>query len=134
VEENEQRALLVGEAFSGQAMTVRMARSREKAVEECLSFHPHLFVFDIEMPEADSMNLIGWLREREILTHLILVAYSGRELKIGREQFGMNPTALMRRARVQPEQLEQLVLTILRGSRHIESVEEVADVSGVASA
>jgi hypothetical protein len=46
----------------------------------------------------------------------------------------MDPTALLKRARVQPEQLEQLVLTILRGSHHIESATEVADVSGVSSA
>jgi hypothetical protein len=40
----------------------------------------------------------------------------------------MEPTTLLKRARIQPEQLEQLVLTILRGSRHIESAAEVADL------
>ena len=134
VEENEQMALLVGEAFSGENTTVRMARSREQAMEECLSFHPHMLVFNVGLPDNEAFALAAWLREREILTHLILVAYSGRGLATAGAQFGMEPTALLKRARVQPEQLEQLVLTILRGSRHIESTTEVADVSGVTSA
>jgi len=134
VEESEQMALLVGEAFSGDNTTVRMARSREQAMDECLAFHPHLLVFNVGMPDNESLSLVAWLREREILTHLILVAYSGRGLTSAGAQFGMEPTTLLKRARVQPEQLEQLVLTILRGSRHIESATEVADVSGVSSA
>jgi PAS domain S-box-containing protein len=134
VEESEQMALLVGEAFSGDNTTVRMARSREQAMDECLAFHPHLLVFNVGMPDNESLSLVAWLREREILTHLILVAYSGRGLNSAGAQFGMEPTMLLKRARVQPEQLEQLVLTILRGSRHIESATEVADVSGVSSA
>jgi PAS domain S-box-containing protein len=134
VEESEQMALLVGEAFSGDNTTVRMARSREQAMDECLAFHPHLLVFNVGMADNESLSLVAWLREREILTHLILVAYSGRGLTSAGAQFGMEPTTLLKRARVQPEQLEQLVLTILRGSRHIESATEVADVSGVSSA
>ena len=134
VEENEQTALLVGEAFSGENTTVRMARSREHAMDECLSFHPHLLVLNVGMRDNEALSLAAWLRDRDILTHLILVAYSGRELTSGQIQFGMEPAALLKRARLQPEQLEQLVLTILRGARHIESAEQVPDVSGVTSA
>jgi PAS domain S-box-containing protein len=134
VEESEQMALLVGEAFSGENTTVRMARSREQAMDECLAFHPHLLVFNVGLPDNGALGLVGWLRDRDILTHLVLVAYSGQGLTSSGAQFGMEPTTLLKRARVQPEQLEQLVLTILRGSRHIESAAEVADVSGVASA
>jgi PAS domain S-box-containing protein len=134
VEDNEPMALLVGEAFSGENITVRMARTREQAMDECLSSHPHLLVFNVGLPDNEALSLVAWLREREILTHLILVAYSGRELAASGAKFGMEPTTLLKRARVQPEQLEKLVLTILQGSRHIESSERVADVSGVASA
>ena len=132
VESSEQMALLVGEAFSGDGATVRMARSREQAMDECLSFHPHLLVLNIVLPDSEALNLVGWLRDREILANLVLVAYSGRELMATGAKFGMEPAALLKRARVQPEQLEQLVLTILRGARHIESTQEVSDVSGVA--
>jgi len=98
VEESEQMALLVGEAFSGDNTTVRMARSREQAMDECLAFHPHLLVFNVGMPDNESLSLVAWLREREILTHLILVAYSGRGLNSAGAQFGMEPTMLLKRA------------------------------------
>jgi len=132
VEDSEQMALLVGEAFSGDSATVRMARSREQAMDECLSFHPHLLVLNVGLPDREALNLVAWLRDRELLANLILVAYSGGELTASGAKFGMEPATLLRRARVQPDQLEQVVLTILRGSRHIESAEEVTDVSGVA--
>jgi len=131
VEENEQMAVLVGEAFSSNSATVRMARSREQAMDECLSFHPHLLVLNVGLPDNEALNLLAWLRDRELLAHLILVAYSGRGLSAAGGKFAMEPANLLRRARVQPEQLEQVVLTILRGSRPIESAEEVTDVSGV---
>ena len=132
VEENEQMAILVGEAFSSEQATVRMARSREQAMDECLSFHPHLVVVNLGLPDGEALNFVAWLRDRELLAHLIVVAYSGRGLNAAGGKFGMEPATLLRRARVQPEQLEQMVLTILRGARNIESAEEVSDVSGVA--
>ncbi len=132
VEENEQMAVLVGEAFSSDHATVRMARSREQAMDECLSFHPHLLVVNISLPDNEAFNLASWLRDRELLAQVIVVAYSGRGLNSAGAKSGMEPATLLRRARVQPEQLEQFVLTILRGARHIESAEEVTDVSGVA--
>jgi DNA-binding response OmpR family regulator len=134
VEESEQMALLVGEAFSGENTTVRMARNHDQARDECLAFHPHLLVFNVALPNNEALRLVGWLRDRDVLTHLVLVAYSGRGLASSGAKSGMEPTTLLKRARVQPEELEQLVLTILRGSRHIESAAEVAGVSGVTSA
>jgi len=131
VEANERTALQVGEAFSGDSATVRVARSREQAMDECLSFHPHLLVLDVGLPDSEALNLVAWLRDRELLASVILVAYAGRRLTPGGTKLGMEPAALLKRARVQPEELERLVLTILRGTRHIESTEEVTDVSGV---
>jgi hypothetical protein len=46
----------------------------------------------------------------------------------------MDPTAFLKRGRVQPGQLEQLILTVVRGSRHIETSTEIPDISGVPSA
>ncbi len=131
IEESEQLALLVGEAFSSEGATVRMARSSEQAMDECLSFHPHLAILNLGLPDSEALNLVAWLRDRETLANVILVAYSGRELTAAGAKFGMEPATLLKKARVQPEQLEKLLLTILRGPRHIESTEEVTDVSGV---
>jgi PAS domain S-box-containing protein len=134
-ENNEKIALLVGDVFSGENTTVKMASTLDQSMGECASFQPHLLLLDIGMPDNEALSLVAWLRERETLTHLILVVYSGRELgSAGGGQFGMEPTAFLKRARVQPEQLEQLILTVLRGSRHFEGDAGVPDVSGVQSA
>jgi PAS domain S-box-containing protein len=135
VENNDKTALLVGDIFSGESATVKTARTQDQAMGECASYQPHVLVFNVELPDGEALSLVAWLRERESLTHLILVAYSGRELALsGGGQMGMEPTAFLKRARVQPEDVERLILTVLRGSRHIEGHDELRDVSGVPSA
>ena len=132
VDNDSDKALIVGEAFSGENATVKMTHAREQAKAECLGFRPHIVVLNMGLPEGDSYSLVNWLRESETLTRIVVIAYAGHEFApTGRERFGIEPAALLSQARVQPEQLELLLLTILRGSHHIEIEEEVPDVSGV---
>ena len=50
-----------------------------------------------------------------------LVVYSGRDLGAEeREQLTLGPTHFLTKARVQPQQLEALVLTLLHNSRQME--------------
>lgn len=128
-------ALMASEAFSSENATVKMAHSREQAMDECRSFQPHLLVLDIGMPDGEAFTLVNWLREKESLTHLVLVVYSGRAfMRAGGASFGMDPTTLLKQGRVQPEHVERLILTILRGSHPVEEEEPVPDVSGVRGA
>jgi DNA-binding response OmpR family regulator len=109
-----------------------VASTRQAGQDECLAFQPHLLVLDVALPGGDGFSLVNWLREREILARLPLVVYSGRELaQAGSEQLTLEPTHLLTRARVQPLQLETLVLTMLCGLRHAE--DSVSEVSGVHS-
>jgi PAS domain S-box-containing protein len=134
VEDSEPTARLVAEIFSGENGTVKIARSRDQATEECLSFQPHLVVLNIGLPEAEGFSLVDWLRQQESLTRLVLVLYSTRDHNTaGGGPPPMEPTTFLRRARVQPEILEALLLTILRGGRQIEAEVEAPDVSGVRS-
>lgn len=134
VDNNEKTSLRVGDVFSSEGATVRMVRTQDQAMGECASFHPHMLVLNLALPENDALNLVAWLRERQSLTRIILIAYSGLELAAaGGGHFGMEPSTFLRRARVQPEQLEQLILTVLRGARQLEDEEEVPDVFGVPS-
>jgi hypothetical protein len=49
------------------------------------------------------------------------VVYSGRELsQAERRQLTLGPTHFLTKARVQPQELEALILTMLRSSRQIE--------------
>lgn len=131
VENHERTAALVADVFSGEGSTVKMARTQDQAMAECASFQPHLVVLDMELPDNEALSLVAWLRERESLSRVILVAFAGRQLASTRGPSGTEPTALLKRARVQPEQLEQLILTVLRGSRHVAGEEEAPDVSGM---
>ena len=132
VDENESTARAVARIFSGEMCASRTAGSREQAMEESLSFQPHVLVLNIGLSESEGFNLVDWLREQDSLTRLVLVVYSGPDLaSIGADQSAMEPTAFLKRARVQPEQLETLLLTMLRGGDQIEVEEEISDVSGV---
>lgn len=90
-------------------------------LDACFSFRPHLLVLDIGLPDGDGFNMVDWLRKHDGFAHLPLVVYSGRELSPEeRRQLTLGPTHFLAKARVQPQQLEALVLTMLRSSRQIE--------------
>ena len=75
-------------------------------------------VLDIGLPDGDGFNVVDWLRQHENLAQLPLVVYSGRELSPEeRRQLTLGPTYFLAKTRVQPQQLEALVLTMLRSSR-----------------
>jgi PAS domain S-box-containing protein len=132
VENDSDRALLVGEAFSTENATVKVTHSREQAMDECFMYQPHLLVINIDLPDGGGFSLVDWLREHEVLSRLIVVVYSGRRMVSSNgRQAGMDPGVLLKQSRVQPEQLELLLLTILRGSHQIEAEAETPDVSVV---
>jgi CheY-like chemotaxis protein len=94
---------------------VQLAHTRQSALDACFAFQPHLLVLDIGLPDGDGFNLVDWLRQNEGLASLPLVVYSGRELSPAeRRQLTLGPTHFLTKARVQPQQLEALVLTMLR--------------------
>jgi hypothetical protein len=63
------------------------------------------------------------LRQHKNLAQLPLVVYSGRDLSPEeRSQLTLGPTYFLAKTRVQPQQLEALVLTMLRSSRTTEDI------------
>jgi CheY-like chemotaxis protein len=102
---------------------VEVAHSRQEALDACFAFQPNLLVLDIGLPDGDGFNVVDWLRQHETLARLPLVVYSGRQLTPAeRRQLTLGPTHFLTKARVQPQQLEALVLTMLRSSRQMEEV------------
>jgi CheY-like chemotaxis protein len=78
-------------------------------------------VLDLSLPDGDGFNVVDWLRQHEELAHLPLVVYSAREIAPAeRSQLQLGPTHFLTKAKVQPQQLESLVLTMLRRSRQME--------------
>jgi PAS domain S-box-containing protein len=121
VEDDRDLAGVIGGVFSRESIAVQLAYSLEQALDACFTFRPHLLVLDIGLPDGDGFNVVDWLRRHESLARLPLVVYSGRDLSPAeRRQLTLGPTHFLAKARVQPQQLEALVLTMLRDSRQTE--------------
>jgi DNA-binding response OmpR family regulator len=121
VEDDHDLANVISEVFARDSIQVQTAHSLEETVKACSTFKPHLMLLDIGLPDGDGFNVADWLRQHESLAQLPLVVYSGRELSAEqRSQLTLGPTYFLAKTRVQPQQLEALVLTMLRSSRTTE--------------
>jgi len=121
VEDDRDLARVISEVFTRDNIQVQSAHSLEETIDACSSFKPHLMVLDIGLPDGDGFNVVDWLRQHETLAQLPMVVYSGRDLMPSeRDQLTLGPTYFLAKARVQPQQLEALVLTMLRSSRQME--------------
>jgi PAS domain S-box-containing protein len=127
VEDDRDLAHIISTVFTRDRIHVQTAHSLQEAMEACNSFRPHLMVLDIGLPDGDGFNVVDWLRQREDLSQMPLVIYSGRELTPAqRLQLTLGPTYFLAKTRVQPQQLEALVLTMLRSSRQMEEATQQA--------
>jgi DNA-binding response OmpR family regulator len=121
VEDDLDLAHVIGEIFSRDCIEVQFAHTLQESIDACFTFQPHLIVLDIGLPDGNGFNIVDWLRQNENLSRLPLVVYSGRELSpTERRHLTLGPTHFLAKARVQPQQLEALVLTMLRRSRMME--------------
>ena len=118
VEDDRDLALVINEIFTRDNIAVRTAHSLKETIAACSTYRPHLMVLDIGLPDGDGFNVVDFLRQHEDLARLPLVVYSGRELsQEQRAYLTLGPTYFLAKTRVQPQQLEALVLTMLRSSR-----------------
>ena len=121
VENDPDLGQVIGEIFAREHITVHAAHTRQSALDECLTFQPHMIVLDIGMPNGDGFNVIDWLRQHEDLNHVPLVAYSAHGLtQAERMQLVLGLSHFLAKASVEPEQLEALVLTMLRSPQEAE--------------
>ena len=121
VDDDRELAGSVSGIFVRESISVRMAHTLEDAVDSCFTFRPHLLVLNIGMPDGDGFNVVDWLRQHESLARLPLAIYACRNVP-GAEQkhLMLGPTHFLSQARVQPQQLEALVLTMLRNPSQVE--------------
>ena len=121
VEDDVDLARVIGAVFAKDDIEIKLVHTRQAALDACLSFRPQLLVMDLSLPDGDGFNVVDWLRQHEDLAHLPLVVYSAREITPAeRSQLQLGPTHFVTKAKVQPQQLESLVLTMLRRSRQME--------------
>lgn len=115
VEDDHGLAQVVITSFEHAGIHVDHASTRREAIEMCSRHRPDLMILDLTLPDGDGFSVVDWLRQQPELRTLPLVVYSGREVS-EREmsQLRLGPTQFLTKARVQPEEVEALVLTMVR--------------------
>ncbi len=67
---------------------------------------------------ATAFSLVDWLRQQPTLRSLPLVVYSGREVSDGEmAKLRLGPTEFLTKAKVQPQEVEELVLSMVQRLR-----------------
>lgn len=121
IEDDVDLARVIGAVFTRDGIEIKLAHTRQAALDACFTFQPQLIVLDLSLPDGDGFNVVDWLRQHEELANLPLVVYSAREIgPAERAHLQLGPTQFLTKAKVQPQQLESLVLTMLRRSRQME--------------
>ena len=130
VEDDANLSRTVCDAVAGDRSLVQAARTRMEAIEQCSRFKPHVLVLNIGLAGGEAFNVVDRFREQEVLGQLPLLIYSGSEFSAeDRVHMSRGLTQLLAKGRVQPHQLETLILTILRNTKQLD--EGLADPSGV---
>jgi CheY-like chemotaxis protein len=87
-------------------------------MEFCRNHPPDLLILDLTLPDGDGFSLVDWLRSQPDLRSLPQVVYSGREVSESEmSQLRLGPTEFLTKAKVQPQEVEDLVLSMVHRIR-----------------
>jgi signal transduction histidine kinase/CheY-like chemotaxis protein len=129
VEDDEDLASVIISSFSDAAVYLDHAASRQEAIRQCITRRPDLLILDLTLPDGDGFSLVEWLRNQPALNTLPLVVYSGREIsEKDMDKLRLGPTEFLTKAKVQPQEVESLVLSMVRNLRANKAA-ELANVS-----
>lgn len=118
VEDDQDLASVVVESFGAADVRVDHASTRQQAIRHCTSKRPDLLILDLTLPDGDGFSFVEWLRQRPETRSLPLVVYSGRDVS-DREmsQLRLGPTEFLTKAKVQPQEVEELVRSMVHRMR-----------------
>jgi PAS domain S-box-containing protein len=118
VEDDHDLATIILASFERAGIHISHAATRQEAIAMCRSQKPDLLILDLMLPDGDGFGVIDWLRRHPEMRTLPVVVYSGHEVS-EREmgQLRLGPTQFLTKAKVQPKDVEALVLTMVRQSR-----------------
>jgi signal transduction histidine kinase/DNA-binding response OmpR family regulator len=115
VEDDTDLAQVLASSFEGTGIVIDHAATRTAAMRYFEQHRPEILILDLTLPDGDGFGLVDWMRQKVELRTLPLVVYSGHEVsRTERDQLVLGPTEFLTKAKVQPQDLEELVLTMLR--------------------
>ena len=89
--------------------------SLNEAIRACETQPPEVLILDLNLPDGSGFAFVKWLRRQPRLATLPMVVYSGREVSPDEmQQLRLGPTQFLTKARVQPKEIEELVLAMVR--------------------
>jgi len=118
VEDDHDLATIIMTSFEQAGIHISHASTRQEAIAMCRSQRPDLLILDLMLPDGDGFGVIDWLRRHPEMRTLPVVVYSGHE--VSEQEMGqlrLGPTQFLTKAKVQPKDVEALVLTMVRQSR-----------------
>ncbi len=118
VEDDEDLASVVIASFQDAAVHIDHASTRQQAIRQCITRRPDLLILDLTLPDGDGFSFVEWLRQQPNLRTLPLVVYSGREVSdTEMAKLRLGPTEFLTKAKVQPQEVEELVLSMVQRIR-----------------
>ena len=118
VEDDADLAAVIIAGFEEAQVRVDHANTRQSAMDQCRRDRPALIILDLTLPDGDGFSLVEWLRQQPDLLSLPLVVYSGRDLADSEmTKLRLGPTDFLTKAKVQPSEVEELVLNIVQHLR-----------------
>lgn len=121
VEDDADLASVVIAGFEEANVRIDHASTKQSAIEHCLIARPNLLILDLTLPDGDGFQFVDWLRKQPDLRSLPLVVYSGREISDSEmSQLRLGPTQFLTKAKVQPHEVEELVLNIVHRLHTVE--------------
>jgi signal transduction histidine kinase/CheY-like chemotaxis protein len=119
VEQDQSQAQAILGGFEQAGIRVDHAATLQQAVDRCLLGAPDLIILDLTLPDGDGFSLVDWLRRQPALHTLPLVVYSSREVSEAEMQkLRLGPTQFFTKAKVQPSEVEELVLGMVSRLRN----------------
>lgn len=77
--------------------------------------NPDLLILDLVLADGDGYDVVKMLRQHDVLRNIPVVVYSAQEVSVNdRERLRLGETEFLTKTRVSPEELERLVLQLLR--------------------
>jgi signal transduction histidine kinase len=118
VEDDEDLASVLTASFEDAAVHIDHASTRQQAIRHCINRRPDLLILDLTLPDGDGFSFVEWLRQQPALRTLPLVVYSGREVSdVEMAKLRLGPTEFLTKAKVQPQEVEELVLSMVQRMR-----------------
>jgi len=108
-----------GKGWKENHIGIQHVSNATDAKRSCEAEPPDILILDLTLPDGSGFALVDWLRQQPSLRTLPLVVYSGREVTAPElEQLRLGPTQFLNKARVQPQDVEELVLAMVRHLRN----------------